>query len=246
MAQRITGILYDLGDTLINFGRVDTRALFEAGGRLAYDYLRELDQPLPPFARFHGHQLRSIRLHYLMSILTGREFNSLDLMAKLSRRMRQSLTREQLEELAWRWYEPLAAQSEVEPEAAELLAEFSEAGIAQGIVSNTFVPGEVLDRHLHQAGLLRWLPVRVYSCDEKIRKPRRRIFDRALDRVGTTASETLFVGDSIKADIRGANRAGLISVLKGTGNGTDRPIDQPVHRIDRLVELRRIVSESRG
>ena len=38
----VRGILFDLGDTLVDFGPIDTTALFARGARLAYGYLRRL------------------------------------------------------------------------------------------------------------------------------------------------------------------------------------------------------------
>lgn len=242
MAQRIRGILFDLGDTLLDFGPVDARTLFESGGRLAYEYLEKLGQPLPSFAKFHRRQLWAVRWNYVKSHLTRREFNALDLIGKLSRRMGQRLTHEQMLELAWLWYKPLRDCASAEEGLHELLRGFEKAGLTLGLVSNTFIPGEVLDRHLQQENLLDVLSVRVYSCDVHYRKPNPNIFSIALERAGLAPEATLFVGDSLWADIDGANRAGMISVLKEpAAREGDRHI-QPHHRIARLAELKGIVA----
>lgn len=44
-------------------------------------------------------------------------------------------------------------------------------------------------------------------------KPDRAIFERALELAGTSASETMYVGDNYFADVVGARRAGLMPVL---------------------------------
>ena len=69
------------------------------------------------------------------------------------------------------------------------------------------MPGEALDRHLRQLGLLRHFPIRIYSCNVRYRKPHPEIFRLALRQVQAPAEEVVFVGDSLLADIRGA--AGL-------------------------------------
>ena len=94
MTRRIQGIFFDLGDTLLDFGKVDIASLFEAGARLAYDYLQRLGQALPPFGRFHRRQLRAIRWSYIKSRFTRREFNSLDIIAAMGQRMGHNLTHE--------------------------------------------------------------------------------------------------------------------------------------------------------
>jgi len=44
-------------------------------------------------------------------------------------------------------------------------------------------------------------------------KPERGIFDEGLRRAGTSASETMYVGDNYFADVVGSRRAGLWPVL---------------------------------
>jgi putative hydrolase of the HAD superfamily len=243
MQHKINGILFDLGDTLLDFGKVDVLGMFEAGARLAYEYLQSLGQPLPSFAKYHRRQLWAIRWNFFKSRFTRREFNSLEVLGKLGIHMGHRLTPDQTQELAWQWYMPLSRQAKVEEGTRALLEGFRDAGLKLGLVSNTFLPGTVLDRHLAAENLLDLLPVRVYSCDVLFRKPNPNIFAAALSRTGLSAASTLFVGDSPTADIEGANRAGLISVLKDPTDRHRTHSAHPRHRIRRLAELRDIVRE---
>jgi len=242
MARRINGILFDLGETLLDYGPVNVDALFRAGGRLAYDYLRSLGEPVPSFTRYHLQQFLAVRWNYVKSHIVDREFKALDVIRRMSRRMGQRLTDEQALELARLWYRPLGEKATVEPDARATLETFRRDGLTLGLVSNTFVPPPILDEHLRQEGLLDLLPVRVYSCEVGFRKPRREIFSTVLKRTGLTAGETLFVGDSIRADIRGSNQAGMISVLKDPMNRHARSRTKPQHRIRNLSELVPIVA----
>ena len=114
----IKGILFDLGDTLLDFGPIDTMEMFEQGARKTYQYLKALGQPVPAFGPYYRRQLRAIRWAYFKSRLTRREFNSIDLLGRLSHRMGHDLSDGQFEELAWQWYEPLSRQATIEPEPA--------------------------------------------------------------------------------------------------------------------------------
>jgi len=243
MAQRIKGILFDLGETLLDFGKVDVRGLFESGARLAYDYLAKLGQPLPTFAQYHRRQLWAIRRSVLFSRIIRREFNALDIIRRLAGRMGHELTQEQFSDLAWLWYEPLSRCATVEEGLGETLHRLQGEGIILGIISNTFIPSEVLDRHLEREGLLELFPIRVYSCDVRYRKPNRNIFTAALQQASLRADETMFVGDSLEADIQGANRAGLISVLKDPIGRHAKASIRPRHRISRLAELVQLVDQ---
>jgi FMN phosphatase YigB (HAD superfamily) len=159
----LKGILFDLGDTLLDFGPVDTIELFEQGARLAYGYLQQLKLSLPSLSAYHRKQLRAIRWAYVKSLVTRREFNSIDIMDRTARGMGHQLTRAQLEELVWLWYQPLGRQATVEPGLSEVLEDLTRQGLKLGVVSNTFIPASALDRHLQQENLLHFFPVRVYS-----------------------------------------------------------------------------------
>ena len=242
MSQRIKGILFDLGDTLLDFPHVDVTKMFAAGARLAYEYLRQIGQPLPPFHKYHRMQLWAIRQRYFLSRITRREFNALDLIARLGARMGQTLTRSHAVELAWLWYEPLSKRAVMEADLPTTLRQLRDRSLTLGLVSNTFIPAEALDRHLRRESLIDLLPVRVYSCNVGRRKPHQRIFDVALGEARLRPDQTLFVGDSPRADIKGANRAGMISVLKDPAQRHAKSRIKPHHRIARIAELIDIVA----
>jgi HAD superfamily hydrolase (TIGR01549 family) len=240
-------ILFDLGDTLLDFGRVDLHALFDQGGKLAYEFLQNDGLALPHFAEYARKHLWAIRLQAAWSFLTGREFHSRDLMKKVCAELGLDMSDEQLDEVSWLWYKPLHSQATVEEGLVGMLEGFEAEGIGLGIISNTFVPGEVLDRHLEEEGLLRFFDVRVYSCDVGRRKPSRRIFREALDRMNIDAHDAMFVGDSPRPDVFGSNRMGMISVLKDPeGDYDGKTARKPNHRIRKITELRDIVDKYRS
>ncbi|MBN1943775.1 MAG: HAD family hydrolase [Phycisphaerae bacterium] len=243
MTRTIRAILFDLGDTLLDFGKVDLPRLFDEGAKLAYEYLRTLGGTLPAFGRYRRRHLRAIHWHEFLCRLSRREFNSLHVMDRLCRRMNLRLNLEQLLEVCWLWYEPLSRQGHVEGGVADLLRNFREEGLKIGMVSNTFIPGQVLDRHLSALGLLDYLPVRVYSCDVGRRKPNPRVFSEALRRMAARSDETIFVGDSPKADVHGANRMGMISVLKDPLGRYAASRYRPNHTIKSLLELPGVLAQ---
>ena len=191
----IDAILFDLGDTIINFGigRAEAEILFEQGARSTYDFLAQRSRPLPPYHRYFQAHYRKMRNEYLWSRLVRRDFNYEDVIATATRRLRIPIWPTELKELAWMWYEPIVRASHVDAGVAEMLTHLQAAGTKMAIVSNTFVPGYCLDRHLEREGLLGFFPVRVYSSHVRYRKPHRRIFQMALDQVGVAANRALFI-----------------------------------------------------
>lgn len=221
----IDAVLFDLGDTIINFGigRAEAEVLFEAGARATYSYLAARDKPLPPYQRYFRSHYWRMRNEYLWSKLIRRDFNYGDVIAAANRRLRIPVQPAELEELAWLWYEPIVRASYVDAGVPEMLTRLRSAGTKMAIVSNTFVPGHCLDRHLEREGLLEFFPVRIYSSNVRYRKPHRRIFQLALEQVGVSAECAVFIGDLPKADIAGAQRAGMKAVWKPAAHNPPAP-----------------------
>jgi len=211
----IKAVLCDLGDTLINFHHLDVFDAFELGAWETYGFLQnELKLTLPPFKRYHRLQQWAIRWAFFKSQITGREFNSIDVMIRCARKFGIELPPDYMDEIAWRWYKPLAEQAKADPFAASMLEDLKKRGIKLAIISNTFVPGSALDRHLKQEFLYEYFPIRIYSCEFGLRKPRAEIFRYGLRLLEVKAEESLFIGDSYSADIKGSRRVGMYAAYK--------------------------------
>jgi putative hydrolase of the HAD superfamily len=72
---------------------------------------------------------------------------------------------------------------------------------------------------LHKVGLLGYFDPIVVSGDHGFRKPDRRLFQYALDGMGVTAGNALYVGNDMYRDIHGAREAGLTTVLFDSDQG---------------------------
>ena len=147
------------------------------------------------------------------------------------------VTHEQLQELAWLWYQPLQKCASVEIGIHEHLQTLKDMSLKFAIVSNTFLPGAVLDRHLQQLVLLRFFPIRLYSSETVIRKPHPKIFQNALRQLEVSASAAVMIGDNPAMDIKGAYRAGLSAVLKRAATNRTQRVRQQVPVIERIAEL---------
>jgi len=248
----VRAVLFDLGETLLHFGSADIHDCFREGARLAFEHLRSQGKPIADFEQFQRRCQRAIRWAYFRSRLRRREIRVEPLLRKQLAKLGVQIDLATAQALAALFYEPLRRTARPEAEAHETLQRLRDESIRLGIVSNTFVPGVALDAHLESERLLTFFPVRVYSCDVGYRKPDRRIFQIALERLGVRPEQAMFVGDTLRADVRGANRVGMISVWKhpdgaaGTRNtggwigrcwlGALRP-DHVIRRLSELPEL---------
>ena len=116
-------------------------------------------------------------------------------------------------------------------------------GLKLGIVSNTFVHGSSLDKHLEQLGLLDFFTIRLYSYQFNFRKPDARFFKTAAQRIGETLENIMFVGDRIDKDIKPAVKAGMQAVLKQAYTNAGRTAPKVTHKIHQLAELPALITK---
>ena len=98
----------------------------------------------------------------------------------------------------------------VPEEAHILLASLKDAGYTLGMVSNREKP---FDEQLEEMGLRGHFAFTLAGGEINSFKPEHGIFEEALRRAGTSAPETMYVGDNYFADVVGSRRAGLRPVL---------------------------------
>ena len=125
--RQIEAVLFDLGETLLNFGRVNKTALLDEALHSSYKYLKKLSQPVGSYWTYRFVHLWGIRWHLLRSWITGDDFNSLELLKSYGRRRDFQLDDAQWEELNWQWYKGLSKIGQVEPQTADTLRELSAA-----------------------------------------------------------------------------------------------------------------------
>jgi len=161
--KKIKAVLFDLGDTLLNFGRVDKPRIFGQGARLTYDFLKKQGQPVGSFRYYYWRNLLLLRIRHWLSCITGKDFDALVLLKKSGTKKGIKLSEQQWQHLAWLWYEPLSKIGRAEPKTKETLTVLKELGLKLGIVSNTFVNAHSLDKHLQGRRRKNWRDAGKYN-----------------------------------------------------------------------------------
>ncbi|MGD1060232.1 MAG: HAD family hydrolase, partial [Methanomassiliicoccales archaeon] len=100
--------------------------------------------------------------------------------------------------------------------APEMLASVHAMGRRIGLVSDVAwgLPSRFPLQDMRFYGLDRHFDDMVFSTDVGLRKPNPEIFRIALRHVGARPEETVFVGNNLQADIKGALDVGMSAVLK--------------------------------
>jgi HAD superfamily hydrolase (TIGR01509 family) len=200
-------VLFDWGDTLIRF--IYDEALVEAGHRAGLDAIGRDDLPEGERVATHFRE-RYEPLFWAPGTVEELEYPGLvrRLLGDFGIEVDdEELTRFlEAEHAAWDPARQIAANTPA------LLEALRARGLKLGLVSNAFDPGWLLHRDLEQMGLAGQLDFAVFSSEVGKRKPHPEIFERALDALGVSAAETVFVGDRLYEDVRGAGELGMTTV----------------------------------
>lgn len=249
----IEAVLFDLDQTLLRFEITDGNRMHTSKGsvyeqlcirtcRPLHARLIELGFSPPSFDKYLRLMKRSLIMAYLWSRVSHREVDLLATFRRGHRRLGMRLDEGQTIDVGSRCIEAVREFITMDEEAADLIRSLHKSGVRMGLVSNTMLPGFAIDEHLRAEGLLDYFPVRVYSSDVRYRKPHREIFRRALGLLNVDAEHTMFVGDRVDKDVKGAARVGMRTVLIRRNETPLRCRIRPDHIIRRLSEVTALVA----
>lgn len=227
-------VLFDWAYTLVDLVSEEDRTALKR----VYDHLQSKGFSLPDFQKLYDtyHRLffgmieisrpthREARFDHVLNFLLIE--NNIYLDGKV-----------RFEDLLKIYYDEIYSHRKVYPDIIETLAALKEAGVRMGIVSNTTNPGFMKDYEQSLMGLGPYFEFSIYSSEVPYRKPHPSIFQLALARLNLQASEVLFVGDNLNADIVGAQSVKMPAAwLNRTGKASSSDV-KPDYEIRSANEL---------
>jgi putative hydrolase of the HAD superfamily len=92
-------------------------------------------------------------------------------------------------------------------------------GYVIGLISDVAwgLPSEFPLRDMKYYRLDRFFDDMIFSSDVGLRKPHPRLFKMALFNLGADKDGSMYIGNSLQADVKGAKSVGLRAVLKKSG-----------------------------
>ncbi len=225
MSVQLKAVLFDLDDTLVDWGDMSEswqdvearhlaslyRHVQEVGGKLSAD-----------LATFSEHYGRRLREAWMSARSTLRAPQLGKIIAETLTNFGYPVTDAPTLEACLRAYNWGAVRGvHAFPEVPQVLETLNAHGIKTGIVTNAHQPMWVRDVELAQYGLLHYFPEagsRVSAADAGYLKPHPRAFQGVLDALSVTPQEAVFVGDNPVADIAGAQGLGMRGVLRLKGD----------------------------
>lgn len=207
-----------MGGTLLKFvrpGNGTWRELEDRGIRGIYRYLLGQGHPISS-AEDDFVEVMFQRLAEGWEQATGGHINirALDWIAAGAAHHALTLDEAALVEAIRHYARPLREGLAATPGAADTLARLRADGYRVGLISNTIWPAELHLEDLDEQGLLPYLEHTIFSGDLGIWKPNPGIFEHMLAALEVPPDEAVFVGDSPREDVRGAQRAGMRAIWK--------------------------------
>lgn len=128
------------------------------------------------------------------------------------------------------------------PDAEKVLLSLKARGVKMGVITNGLRSD--VSEILPKVNLQNFFDVVVVIDTLKKMKPDIEVFTYAMDRLKTTTSNTIFVGDEVEADYEGAQRAGLpVYLIDRDHKVNDKKIDR-LSSLEDLFKLK-ILNQSR-
>jgi putative hydrolase of the HAD superfamily len=140
------------------------------------------------------------------------------------------------EQIAFAW-ETIGIVRNIRKEAKQTLKGLKDRGYKLGIISNTQSFTQVF-YSLYRYEIRDFFEYISLSSIEGIRKPDRKIFDKAVKEMNTISERAVYVGDTIKKDIIGSKAAGFAIAAQIRSFSTDKndvDIDKEKYKPDYLL-----------
>ena len=237
----VRAVFLDLGDTLVHIDRPYGEVL-NANLQSLHSYLTTLGLRLD-FENFAETFLRIFDDASARADLYKIEIPMQEILSKVLRKSGLQILGVDLPTNAMiEFYTPEIEAWELYPDTIETLTQLGKGGYSMGLISNTKSDWAV-HAIVERRELGEFLRAIVTSAAVKIRKPRPEIFAQALNALNVTPRESVFVGDSIEADVAGAKMMGMKSI-----HLLRRPIEsthptQPDATVTSLSEALEVISK---
>ncbi len=237
MSTKLKAVLFDMGSTLIEFENYTWDVLGKRCAQGGYDFLKRKDHDLPRFEEFS----RTLDEQFLKARSEVKESLNEFRVEKVARGLLGVLNITTSDGLCWgfldSFYQPITEQLTLMEGALDVLKYFREKGLRIGLVSNTIFPAEYHLEELKRFGLYPYLEAHHFSSEVGVRKPHPDIFRKTLRELDVKASHAVFVGDRLVEDVGGAQRVGMLGILRHHENRDYSASITPDARIHQLSEL---------
>lgn len=240
----IKNVLFDLGDTLWHFPEMPPAQTIRGETmRRIGDVIQSWGVPVEGELRYIGRAIRlgveaADRAAYESDCVSP-DFN--EVVRGIVGEKGLEITYEQAEQLwdAWNLGGQLLGRMMFE-DTFTTLDWLRERGYRLGCVTNRVFGGARFAEEMRELGLDRYFESTAVSCDLGYMKPHPRIYEHVLDEMKINPAETAMVGDSLRADVQGAQALGMMAIWRRM------PRRDPPHEAEQVGEVPAETSATRA
>jgi HAD superfamily hydrolase (TIGR01662 family) len=206
----VRAVFLDLGETLVHLDR-PWEQVFQTNLEALCGYLESLGLRLD-FQKFTETFVRMFNDASYRADVYKVEIPMQEILSKVLRKSGLQILGIDLPTNAMiEFYRPEVESWQLYPDAIDTLTKLDQEGYSMGVISNAksdwMVRAIVVRRDIGK-----FLNAIVSSAAMKIRKPRAEIFIQALNELNAKPRDSIFVGDSISADVAGAKSLGMRAI----------------------------------
>jgi HAD superfamily hydrolase (TIGR01662 family) len=238
-------LLFDLGDTLV-YDRDPWQPILARADIAMRRSLKQAGYPLAPDA--YGKFSTIFELYYHRRVDSTKEETTVQLLQELMQAQGSSPPRQALLDAMGAMYAITQKNWYPEVDAQPTLQQLKEQGYRLGLISNA-ADDENVQALIDKADLRTCFHFILSSAACGIRKPDRYIFQLALDHFNVEPENAAMIGDTLEADIYGANLMGIYSIWinRRVQLFTEGELSfQPQAVISSLEQLPALLGELRG
>ncbi len=225
-------LFFDLDHTLWDFDANAKETLLEV-----YAFFELEEKGVSPFISFYKHYLFHNEIlwnRYHKGFISSEELK----WKRMWRTMLEfKLGSEQLaKDMSAKFLEILPTKKILFPHTIEILDYLKEKGYSLHLITNGFEKTQW--SKINNSGLSKYFTHMITSEASNSLKPKKEIFEYALNKTGASLAESIMLGDNLDADIQGAINAGMDCIfVNHIQAGTDV---KPTYIIHHLKELEQI------
>jgi 2-haloacid dehalogenase len=229
MTQKYTDLLFDLDDTLLDFGATETQAL-----RLLFaTYNLEMTPQLEKdYKKFNQSLWKKLEL----GTLSRKEL----LEKRFSTFFKEHLALDVDGIATGKQYTSFLAQGHQQIKGAkELLQDLKKAGYQLHVVTNG--NKNIQYKRLDDSHFNRFFDTIFISEEIGYQKPTKQFFEHVFNKLDLVPNQAIIIGDSLSSDIKGGINAGIDTLWYNPAQITNNSTIQPTYEIHKLEQIKEIV-----
>jgi len=212
--SNIRGIIFDLGYTLIDYKETGWPEIRKEAIHRGYSILKSENPDLPEFDKFVVMFNTAKEKYRRRAFDSMFGWNIIDVVNELFEKLEIKDISQSSQCFVETIYLIEQKQKIIDKNISKTLDTLKVRNYKMGIISNTIYPAYLHENDLKRFGWDKYFDFQIYSSECKFRKPHKSIFENGIKKMNLQTEKIIYVGDRYKIDALGAQKVGLVPIIK--------------------------------